>query len=82
MSRVGYALLVAAHENTMLAHSHSLLSLMKAFKEFPTSKEERATFINVKTKRIITPFQYQVYDLCAQVPLLLTAFLHDKGYSS
>ncbi|KAJ8661627.1 hypothetical protein O0I10_002434 [Lichtheimia ornata] len=38
------------------------------FKEFPTSKEERATFINVKTKRIITPFQYQVYDLCAQIP--------------
>lgn len=51
---------------------------MIALKEFPTSKEERATFINFKTKRIITPFQYQVYDLCAQVLYIYISLCHDK----
>jgi O-6-methylguanine DNA methyltransferase len=40
---------------------------------YPTSKEERRHFINPDTGRLITPFQFSVYDLCAQIP---------KGYYS
>lgn len=45
----------------------SHLCFLLAFKEFPKTPEERSTFINCKTNRVITPFHYQVYDLCAQV---------------
>ncbi|KAF9114086.1 hypothetical protein BGX27_000139 [Mortierella sp. AM989] len=35
---------------------------------FPKSIEERENAINRHTGRKITPFQFQVYDLCAQIP--------------
>jgi methylated-DNA-[protein]-cysteine S-methyltransferase len=34
----------------------------------PQTESERKSFINPKTKRHITPFQYRVYDYCAQIP--------------
>ncbi|KAI8890751.1 DNA binding methylated-DNA--cysteine S-methyltransferase [Backusella circina FSU 941] len=34
----------------------------------PQTESERKSFINPKTKRPITPFQYRVYDYCAQIP--------------
>ncbi|CAG8846554.1 12333_t:CDS:1, partial [Racocetra persica] len=33
---------------------------------YPNTKSDRSKFINPKTGRIITEFQYKVYDLCAQ----------------
>ncbi|CEG65244.1 Putative Methylated-DNA-[protein]-cysteine S-methyltransferase [Rhizopus microsporus] len=35
---------------------------------FPISQKERESFINPKTGKTVTPFQYKVYDLVAQVP--------------
>ncbi|KAF9201502.1 hypothetical protein BGZ49_008256 [Haplosporangium sp. Z 27] len=35
---------------------------------FPKTDEERGNAINVHTGRKVTPFQFQVYDLCAQIP--------------
>ncbi|KAJ1673319.1 hypothetical protein EV182_005470 [Spiromyces aspiralis] len=35
---------------------------------YPTTTEERAKFVNPKTSRTVTLFQYRVYDACAQIP--------------
>ncbi|ORE07949.1 DNA binding methylated-DNA--cysteine S-methyltransferase [Rhizopus microsporus var. microsporus] len=35
---------------------------------YPISQKERESFINPKTGKVVTPFQYKVYDLVAQVP--------------
>ncbi|KAF9976423.1 hypothetical protein BGZ73_008625 [Actinomortierella ambigua] len=35
---------------------------------FPTKKEDRENAVNPDTGRRVTPFQFQVYDLCAQIP--------------
>ncbi|KAF0442091.1 DNA binding methylated-DNA--cysteine S-methyltransferase [Gigaspora margarita] len=35
---------------------------------YPSTKSDRLKFINPKTGRIVTEFQYKVYDLCAQIP--------------
>ncbi|KAG0313154.1 methylated-DNA--protein-cysteine methyltransferase [Dissophora globulifera] len=35
---------------------------------YPKTCEERENVINPQTKRKVTPFQFQVYDLCAQIP--------------
>ncbi|KAG1143110.1 hypothetical protein G6F37_011277 [Rhizopus arrhizus] len=35
---------------------------------YPTTQEERETFINHKNGKVVTPFQYKVYDLVAQIP--------------
>ncbi|KAJ1990372.1 hypothetical protein H4R33_001734 [Dimargaris cristalligena] len=37
-------------------------------KYFPTQSGERSDFINSKTSRRVTEFQFRVYDLCAQIP--------------
>ncbi|KAG0255268.1 hypothetical protein DFQ27_006326 [Actinomortierella ambigua] len=37
-------------------------------KVFPTKKEDRENAVNSETGRRVTPFQFQVYDLCAQIP--------------
>ncbi|ORY94190.1 6-O-methylguanine DNA methyltransferase [Syncephalastrum racemosum] len=37
-------------------------------KDFPLLPDDRLNVINAKTKRKITPFQFKVYDLCAQIP--------------
>ncbi|RKP35003.1 6-O-methylguanine DNA methyltransferase [Dimargaris cristalligena] len=48
------------------------MSLARAFppavKYFPTQSGERSDFINSKTSRRVTEFQFRVYDLCAQIP--------------
>ncbi len=36
---------------------------------YPTTKNDRKVFKNPKTSRIITEFQFKVYDLCSQVTL-------------
>ncbi|KAG0329134.1 hypothetical protein BG000_000192 [Podila horticola] len=35
---------------------------------YPATSEERENAINHHTGRKVTPFQFQVYDLCAQIP--------------
>ncbi|RHZ57118.1 hypothetical protein Glove_393g11 [Diversispora epigaea] len=35
---------------------------------YPKTKKERDNFINLKSGKIITKFQYKVYDLCSQIP--------------
>ncbi|KAF9358331.1 hypothetical protein BGX26_001988 [Mortierella sp. AD094] len=35
---------------------------------FPKTAEERENAVNRHTGRKVTPFQFQVYDLCAQIP--------------
>ncbi|KAG0214253.1 hypothetical protein BGX33_002275 [Mortierella sp. NVP41] len=35
---------------------------------YPSSQAERENAINRHTGRKVTPFQFQVYDLCAQIP--------------
>ncbi|KAG0228184.1 hypothetical protein BGW42_002341 [Actinomortierella wolfii] len=37
-------------------------------KVYPTRKEDRENVVNPDTGRKITRFQFQVYDLCAQIP--------------
>lgn len=37
-------------------------------KWYPQEEKERKTYINRKTGRPLTEFQYAVYDLCAQIP--------------
>ncbi|PVV01995.1 hypothetical protein BB560_003565 [Smittium megazygosporum] len=37
-------------------------------KFFPTSKTQRGSFINPKTDRVVTEFEYRVYELCKQIP--------------
>lgn len=44
-------------------YSHSIAQV-----HFPISQKERESFINPKTGKTVTPFQYKVYDLVAQVP--------------
>lgn len=34
---------------------------------FPLTENDRKSFKNLKTGRIITEFQFKVYDLCSQV---------------
>ncbi|KAI9476428.1 MAG: 6-O-methylguanine DNA methyltransferase [Benjaminiella poitrasii] len=41
---------------------------VKTIKEFPRTQKERSEFINFKTGRKITAFQYRVYDLVEQIP--------------
>jgi hypothetical protein len=36
---------------------------------FPITENDRKSFRNLKTGRIITEFQFKVYDLCSQVTL-------------
>ncbi|KAF9365357.1 hypothetical protein BGX34_010397 [Mortierella sp. NVP85] len=36
--------------------------------QYPTTSEEREGAMNRHTGRKVTPFQFQVYDLCAQIP--------------
>jgi len=38
-------------------------------KTYPTSSAERAKYVNPRTNKPVTAFQFQVYDLCAQVRL-------------
>ncbi|KAG0346641.1 hypothetical protein BG004_001183 [Podila humilis] len=35
---------------------------------YPTAAKERENTVNRHTGRRVTPFQFQVYDLCAQIP--------------
>ncbi|KAG0290432.1 hypothetical protein BGZ96_006092 [Linnemannia gamsii] len=35
---------------------------------YPKSQEDRESAVNRHTGRKVTPFQFQVYDLCAQIP--------------
>ncbi|CAG8559497.1 10985_t:CDS:2 [Diversispora eburnea] len=35
---------------------------------YPKTKKERENFINSKSGKLITKFQYKVYDLCSQIP--------------
>lgn len=50
---------------------HSLLScsIDKVVKIYPTTVEEREKYISSKTNKCVTPFQFRVYDLCAQVSI-------------
>lgn len=41
--------------------------IMTAVHHYPTTAEERTNAMNRQTGRKVTPFQFQVYDLCAQV---------------
>ncbi|KAF9954384.1 hypothetical protein BGZ70_010587 [Mortierella alpina] len=44
------------------------ISLPKAVHPYPKSEKERENVINRHTGRKVTSFQFQVYDLCAQIP--------------
>jgi len=35
---------------------------------YPETPEERRGFVNPRTGRVITDFQFRVYDLCRQIP--------------
>ncbi|KAI7860328.1 6-O-methylguanine DNA methyltransferase [Circinella umbellata] len=35
---------------------------------FPKTEQEKREYINPKTTRPLTAFQYKVYDLCSQIP--------------
>lgn len=37
-------------------------------KPFPKTQKERNEFVNEKTGKKVTPFQYKVYELVAQIP--------------
>ena len=37
---------------------------------FPKTEQEKKEYINPKTKRPLTAFQYKVYDLCSQVTII------------
>ncbi|KAJ1979219.1 hypothetical protein H4R34_002915 [Dimargaris verticillata] len=50
----------------MAASATGLLS--QPAKPFPHTVTERQQFVNYKTQRPVTEFQFRVYDLCAQVP--------------
>lgn len=54
---------LSAQQYTLNSHGY----FSSVVKEFPLTAEERAKYINLKTNRMITPFQFKVYDLCAQV---------------
>lgn len=54
---------LSAQQYTLNSHGY----FSSVVKEFPLTAEERAKYINFKTNRTITPFQFKVYDLCAQV---------------
>ncbi|KAK4511365.1 Ribosome-interacting GTPase 2 [Mucor velutinosus] len=41
---------------------------VKTVKKYPKSQLERSEFINIKTGKRVTPFQYKVYDLVLQIP--------------
>ncbi|KAL9537404.1 hypothetical protein MBANPS3_011806 [Mucor bainieri] len=41
---------------------------VKTVKKYPKSQLERNEFINFKTGKRVTPFQYKVYDLVLQIP--------------
>lgn len=51
-------------ENT-LANSMIINSSLSIY--FPLTENDRKSFKNLKTGRIITEFQFKVYDLCSQV---------------
>lgn len=40
----------------------------KAKIHYPTTDKERSTFVNPKNNRVVTAFQYKVFDLVAQIP--------------
>ncbi|KAI8641505.1 6-O-methylguanine DNA methyltransferase [Parasitella parasitica] len=42
---------------------------VKTVIEYPKSQFERRNFINFKTGRPLTPYQYRVYDLVLQIPV-------------
>ncbi|ORX91541.1 DNA binding methylated-DNA--cysteine S-methyltransferase [Basidiobolus meristosporus CBS 931.73] len=41
---------------------------IETIKPFPTTVAERKNFLNFKTNRAVTEFQFRVYDLCSQIP--------------
>ncbi|KAF9963158.1 Ubiquitin carboxyl-terminal hydrolase 12 [Modicella reniformis] len=51
---------------------------VSTIQQYPTTVEGRENAINRNTGRKVTPFQFQVYDLCAQVPNLPRHVMH--GY--
>ncbi|PKC14576.1 hypothetical protein RhiirA5_495250 [Rhizophagus irregularis] len=50
----------------VLANSMIINSSLSIY--FPLTENDRKSFKNLKTGRIITEFQFKVYDLCSQIP--------------
>ncbi|CAG8789565.1 19925_t:CDS:2, partial [Dentiscutata erythropus] len=72
--------LLSISNNADIEETKSTLLLQPANNEFPlevtnaspitypSTNSDRLKFINPKTGRIVTEFQYKVYELCAQIP--------------
>lgn len=58
---------VVLHPHTELLPAPLCLLLLQAVHSYPATAEARENAVNRHTGRKVTPFQFQVYDLCAQV---------------